>query len=131
MKKEITEVIKSFEDAVTATGRPEMPDFSNVPEDLREYFEAQYQMVVIAEAINEGWQADWSNDEQPKYYPYFWYKDSEGEGSVSSGFVFISTYYCYSNAIAGNGSRLCFRTRALAEYAGKQFIEIWNKILQK
>jgi hypothetical protein len=33
------EVIKSFEDAVKATGRPDTPDFSNVPEDLREYFE--------------------------------------------------------------------------------------------
>ena len=125
MKKEITEVIKSFEDAVKATGRPNTPDFSNVPEDLREYFEAQYKMVVISEALNEGWEPDWDNENEAKYFPWFW------KEAVSSGFVFRDAYYYYSHASAGSGSRLCFKTRALAEYAGKQFIDIWNKILLK
>ena len=127
MKKEITEVIKSLEDAVKVTGRPNTPDFSNVPEDLREYFEGQYQMVVIAEALNEGWKPNWDDDNEPKYFPWFW-KEEEG---VSSGFVFDITNYSHSSATAGYGLRLCFRTRTLAEYAGKQFIEIWNKILLK
>lgn len=131
MKKEVTEVIKSFEDAVKATGRPATPDFSNVPEYLREYFEGQYQMVVIAEALNEGWKPNWGNSDEPKYFPYFWHEDADDEEAVSSGFVFAFTHYISSSASAGNGSRLCFRTRALAEYAGKQFIEIWNKILLK
>jgi hypothetical protein len=94
---------------------------------LREYFEAQYQIVVIAEALNEGWKPDWGNSDESKYYPWFWKK----EKSVSSGFVFDGTDYGYSRAGAGAGLRLCFKTRALAEYAGKQFIEIWNKILLK
>ena len=127
MKKEVTEVIKSFEDAVKATGRPNTPDFSNVPEDLREYFEGQYQMVVIAEALNEGWKPNRDDSNEPKYFPYFW-KEKEG---VSSGFVFDDADCGYSIADAGSGLRLCFRTRALGEYAGKQFIEIWNKILLK
>jgi hypothetical protein len=127
MGKKVTEVIKSFEDAVKATGRPDTPDFSNVPEDLREYFEAQYQIVVIAEALNEGWKPDWNNSDEPKYYPWFLKK----EKSVSSGFVFGNAYYGFSAASAGDGLRLCFKTRALVEYAGKQFIEIWNKILLK
>jgi hypothetical protein len=120
MKKEVTEVIKSFEDAVKATGRPNTPDFRDVPEDLREYFEGQYQMVVIAEALNEGWKPNWDDSNEPKYFPYFW-KEEEG---VSSGFVFCYTYYGCSSAYAGNGLRLCFRTRALAAYAGKQFTSI-------
>jgi hypothetical protein len=131
MGKKVTEVIKSFEDAVKATGRPDTPDFSNVPEDLREYFEAQYQIVVIAEALNEGWKPNWGDSNEPKYFPYFWHEDADGEEEVSSGFVFHYSYFSYSTATAGNGLRLCFRTRALAEYAGKQFIEIWNKILLK
>lgn len=127
MKKEITEVIKSFEDAAKATGRPSTPDFSNVPEDLREHFEAHYQLIVIAEALNEGWKPNWDDDGEAKYYPWFW-KEEEG---VSSGFVFYDTDYCFSAAFAGNGLRLCFKTRALAKYAGEHFIKIWNKVLLK
>ena len=131
MKKEITEVIKSFEDAVKVTGRPNTPDFSNVPEDLREYFEGQYQMVVIAEALNESWKPNWGDSNEPKYFAWFWHEDTDNEEGVSSGFVFNGTDYGYSSACAGNGLRLCFKTRVLAEYAGKQFIDIWNKILLK
>ena len=127
MKIKITEVIKSFEDAAKATGRPSTSDFSNIPEDLREHFEAHYQIIVIAEALNEGWKPNWDDDNEAKYYPWFW-KEEEG---VSSGFVFYGTDYRYSRASAGYGLRLCFKTRALAEYAGEQFIEIWNKILLK
>ena len=126
MKKEVTEVIKSFEDALLATGKTK-PDFSNLPEDLREYFEGQYQMVVIAESLNEGWKPNWDDGNEPKYFPWFW----KEEEAVSSGFVFNDTYCRYSCANAGSGSRLCFKTGALAEYAGKQFVEIWNKILIK
>lgn len=131
MKKEITEVIKSFEDAAKATGRPTNVDFSNVPDDLREHFEAHYQIVVITEALNEGWKPNWGDSNEAKYFPYFWHEDTNGEESVSSGFVFDYTYFCYSLAAAGYGLRLCFKTRALAKYAGEQFIEIWNKVLLK
>lgn len=126
----ITEKIKTFEDAAKATGRPLTIDLSSVPEDLREYFEGQYQMMVIAEALNEGWKPNWSDSEEPKYLPYFLYNTDDKEG-VSSGFVFYNVCYYYSRAGAGYGLRLCFRTRKLAKYAGKQFIDIWNKILLK
>ena len=127
METKITDVIKTFEDAAKATGMLETPDFATVPEHLRGYVEAQYQMVVIAEALNEGWQPDWDNGNEPKYFAWF-YKDEKG---VSSGFVFGATAYDFSFALAGNGARLCFKTEALAEYAGRQFIDIWNKILLK
>ena len=135
MKKEETKVaekevkenvivrIKTFEDAMKETGRPEVPDFSNLPEDLRDYFKAQYKIIVVVEALNEGWKADWEDDDEPKYYPYFY---------MSSGvFVFYDTYYYFSYASAGDGSRLCFKTRELARYAGEQFLEIWTAIIQK
>lgn len=125
--KKVTEYIKTYEDAVKATNRPSNPDFSNLPEDLREHFEAHYQIIVIAEALNEGWKPNWDDDNEPKYFPWFW-KENEG---VSSGFVFNDADYSYSGASAAYGVRLCFKTRALAEYAGKQFIDIWNKVLLK
>ena len=123
VKENVMVRIKTFEDAIKETCRPEVPDFSNLPEDLREYFKAQYKIIVIAEALNEEWKADWNDGDQCKYYPYFY---------MSSGaFVFGATYYDYSNAYAGNGSRLCLKTRELARYAGEQFLEVWTAIIQK
>ena len=123
MKKEnqkITELVKSFEDARKLTGRPDVPDFSNLPPDMRKYFEAQSKMIVIAEALNEGWIPDWDNYNEYKYYPWF-------EMSPSS-FAFNVSFYDFADARAGSGSRLKFRTRELAEYAAKQFIDIWKDI---
>jgi hypothetical protein len=122
-KKEVTERIKTFEDAQRETGRPDVPEFENLPEDLRDYFKAQYKMIVIAEALNEGWKADWSNSNQKKWFPWLYMS--------SSGFAFGGTVYSYSNTVAGNGSRLCLKSGELATYAGKQFIEILDVILLK
>lgn len=123
MKKEnqkITELVKSFEDARNMTGRPDVPDFSNLPTDMRKHFEAQYKMIVIAEALNEEWIPDWDNYDEYKYYPWF-------EMSPSS-FAFGDSDCANAYALAGSGSRLKFRTRELAEYAAKQFIDIWKDI---
>ncbi|GAB1358555.1 hypothetical protein MASR1M31_03330 [Porphyromonadaceae bacterium] len=122
---------KLFEEAVKATGRPASIDISSFPEDMREYHEAQYQMIVITEYLNDGWKPDWTNEDEPKYFPYFLYKNDTNKGSGSSGGVFGSTYYSYSNAYAGYGSHLCYKARALAERSGQEAIEIWNKILLK
>ena len=120
---DIKERVKSFEDALTVTGRPAMPDFSSVPVDLKDYFEAQYKVVVIAEALNEGWVPNWNDHDQEKCFP--WFRVS------SSGFVYDFTYFSYSSASAGSGSRLCCKNSELATYFGEQFIDIWNKILLK
>jgi len=121
--KSITERILTFEDAQKETGRPNVPDFSNVPTDLLKYFTAQYKMVVIAEALNEKWKADWNNSNQEKWFP--WFRMS------SSGFVFDGTDYYCTDANAGDGSRLCFKNEEIAEYAGEHFIDIWKDILAK
>ena len=119
----IIEKVKTFEEAQALTGRNDVPEFSELPEDLREYFKAQYKAVVITEALNEGWRANWEDISQKKWYPWF---------SVSpSGFVFDVTDDDYSIAFAGNASRLCFKSEELAEYSGKQFVKIWSEILNK
>ena len=112
--------IKTFEDAREETGRPDVPDFSMLPKDMRKHFEALYKMIVIAEALNEGWDPNWDNSNEYKYYPYF--------VMSSSSFAFLSTSYATSVVYAGSGYRLRFKTRELAEYAGKQFIELWKEI---
>ena len=123
VKVEVTERIKTFEDAQKETGRPDVPDFSNLPPDLQAYFQAQYKIIVVVEALNEGWKPNWEDGNEAKYFPWFY---------MSGGvFVFDSTLYCYSFATAGDGSRLCFKTRKLARYAGEQFLDIWTAIIQK
>ena len=123
MKKEnkkITDLVKTFDDARRLTGRPDVPDFSNLPTDMRKHFEAQYKMIVIVEALNEGWIPDWDNNEY-KYYPWF-------EMSPSS-FAFDVSFYAYAAASAGSGSRLCLKNKELSEYCGKQFIDLWKQFI--
>ena len=112
--------IKTFEDAMEATGRKEVPDFSSFPEDMRKHFEALFKMVVIVEALNEGWKPDWDNYNEYKYYSWF-------EMSHSS-FAFRASYYGNEFAGAGSGSRLKLKSRELAKYCGEQFKDIWKDI---
>ena len=116
----IIERIKTFEDAMEATGRKEMPDFSSFPEDMRKHFEALFKMVVIVEALNEGWKPDWDNYNEAKYYPWF-------EMSPSS-FAFRVSGCGLVVASAGCGSRLKLKSRELAKYCGEQFKDIWKDI---
>lgn len=120
---DITDRIKTFEDACQETGRPKVPNLSNVPEDLKERFERIYEMIVIAEALNEGWTPNWDASNERKWRPYFIMSPSS--------FAFYCSYCAYSCARAGCGSRLCFKTEALASYAAKQFLDIWKKIQLK
>ena len=115
--------IKTVEDALKATGRPAVPEFSELPEDLRTYFQAQYKAVVIAEALNGKWRADWANKNQKKWYPWFTLS--------SSGFAFYDSVCRYSLPNAGGASRLCFESDELAEYAGEQFTDVWEDLITK
>jgi hypothetical protein len=74
-------------------------------------------LIVISKALNEGWKPDWTNAGEYKYYP--WFDLSSGSGLSYGGCdgQYSSSYVC---------SRLCFKSRALAEYAGKQFTEIYK-----
>ena len=119
----IIEKIKTFEDAMQATGRTEMPDFSTFPEDMRKHFEALFKMVVIVEALNEGWKPDVCNSDVERWYPWF-----KPNGSPSS-FAFGASLYDYECALAGSGSRLALKSEELASYCGKQFVELWKEML--
>lgn len=106
MKKEnIIDLIKTFDDARKLTGRPDVPDFSNLPTDMRKHFEAQYKMIVIAEALNEAWIPDWDNYNEYKYYPWF-------EMSPSS-FAVDGSFCADADATAGAGLALNFGLSSL------------------
>ena len=116
----ITEKIKTYEDALKETGRPDVPDMSAFPEDMRKHFTALYKMVVIVEALNEGWKPDWNNTDGWKCYPWFWMSPSS--------FAFYGSGCDGVDASAGSGSRLKLKSYELADYCGKQFEDIWKDI---
>ena len=78
--------------------------------------------VLIARALNEGWQPRMDGSED-RYYPYFYLS--------SSGFVFYSTFYASTFARTASASRLCFKSMALAEYAGKTFTEYYKNFIMQ
>lgn len=116
-KRSIMDKVKTFEDACKVLNIEQAIVTTN--EDTID--EAAYkQLKVIVRALNEGWTPDWDNEDQYKYYPYF---------DMSAGFSFdySGDYYRVSFV----GSRLCFCSRELSDYAAKQFLPIYRAFLTK
>lgn len=119
--RKITDRVKTFEDACRLLhidpNDALPPRVGKVMEPDMKSIAAYTKLIIIARALNEGWVPDWKNSGQYKYYP--WFDLSSGSGL---------SYYVYDGRYAhsGVGSRLCFKSSELAEYAGKQFINIYT-----
>lgn len=110
--------IKSFHDACKETG-VDINAFETAHNALPGDVVAYMKLRLIAEALNEGWKADWLDENQRKYYP--WFDTSNG------GFQFhgVDAYYQYSAV----SSRLCFKSSELAKYAARQFGDEYQSFL--
>lgn len=99
-----------------------MPDLSMLPEYQAKKLLATKKLLDIAEAINKvtEFTPDWSNHNQWKYYP--WFRFIPGSG-------FSCCDYYYVNTHTRVGSRLCFKDSKIAEFFGKQFIDLHNENL--
>ena len=111
--------IKTIEDARVATGHSVGYLKISDEESTDEWAYRMLKMVV--KAINMGWEPDWSNDNQYKYYPYF--------RVSSSGVGFSVSFYDYTAASTSVGSRLCFESSEKSNYAAKQFGDIYKQFL--
>lgn len=82
-------------------------------------------LCTIAQAWNkaDGFEPDFSNTSQYKYFPWFVYDDG------AAVFVCAYTNSASTHAPAYIGYRLCFKTRERAMQFGKQFIDLWNQVL--
>ena len=143
----VTERIKTFEDACAELGEdhPFVVAY-NAVEDIDEWgadLEAYLKLRVITAALNEGWEPQFTEDEW-RYYPWFylWTDEELAEKTEEwkrerclttmqyhrgewAGLAAAYSIYAPSSAYAYVGSRLCFKSDTLAEYAGKQFIDLW------
>lgn len=155
--QDIKERIKTFEDAVNAIGEdhPLVAQYKTINSAFKEadnnlHLFAYTRLAIIAEALNEGWRSEYTEDEY-RYYPWFGlytqeeYDDMDDEdkercrfvgrsysnANAYGGLVFAYADHGSADSNANIGSRLAFKSRELAIYCGKQFIEIWINYLFK
>lgn len=153
--QDIKDKVKTFEDAVAILGdeHPLVAQFRVIESSFKEadnnlHLFAYARLVIIAEALNEGWEPKFDGDEC-RYYPWFYiYTKAEYEeldedekkdcrvvgrshnyALAVGGVACANAYSASSSSSSGHGSRLAFKTRELAEYCGKQFIDIWERFL--
>lgn len=149
--QDIKDKVKTFEDAVAILGNDNqavIDYYAIADKTCTEDILAFAKLRVIAEALNEGWKPKFDGDEC-RYYPWFYIytkkeyeeldEDEKKECRVVGrsghsayavgGVVYAGASYASSGSSTGSGSRLAFKTRELAEYCGKQFIDIWEKFL--
>lgn len=63
--------IQSFVDACQSLGiAPVLPEVSMLPDDLQKSVIANYKLLIVYKAINNGWTPDWSDEDQYKYFPW-------------------------------------------------------------
>lgn len=119
----ITDRVKSFEDACQVLGiSTNVPEVKGLPRKHQKAIIANYKLIIIAEALNEGWKPNWQDSDEYKYYPWF-------DMSNPAGVGYSSTYYAASYTDANFGSRLCLKNRELAIYFGQTFTDLFNDSL--
>lgn len=143
----VTDRVKTFNDAVEELGEEHeaVKAYRAVEWYLRDQMsdiKAYLQLRIITAALNEGWEPQFVKGE---YRWYGWYdliskedyealSDEEkgrcvgrsySNAAAYGGLVFSSAYYASSYSGAAVSSRLAFKSEKLAEYAAKQFIEIY------
>ncbi len=144
MKTDIKERVYSYESALQELGE-QAPDFTGLAPDVVAYIK----LKTIARALNEGWKIDFGKKEW-LYHPTFELyskmeldkmSDDEAKSYIitrlgvlansgaTAGWRFVSTPNRFSYASTTNGFRLCVKSGQLAEYFGKQFIELWADYL--
>lgn len=106
---------------------------------------AYLKLRIIAAALNEGWNPEFTEDEY-RWYPWFYlytqeeiddmteekkneislllWGGSANDGSCC-GLGCVDSDSAFANSYANCGSRLAVKSEELAKYFGRQFIEIW------
>lgn len=152
-ERPITERVKTFEDACKELGEDHklVQQFKAIQEAIAEDKEATayFKLGIITEALNEGWEPDFTNDDEYRYYPYLciWTKEEledkdeawkdehklqlwRGGGDslygANCGLASADSSDAWSDAYARISARLAHKTEELAIYSGKQFTELWT-----
>lgn len=151
-ERPITERVKTFEDACKELGEDHklVQQFKAIQEAIAEDKEATayFKLGIITAALNEGWEPDFTNDDEYRYYPYLclwtkeeledkdeawkddhnlqlWLGGGDSYDGANCGLAVADSYSAWSLADAYLSARLAHKTEELAIYSGKQFTELW------
>ena len=131
----ITDRVKTWDDVVDELG---YDPTRNLPTNAEPDLVAYVKLRSIAQVLNEGWTPQFTTDEY-RYFPWFYLYTKEeiakmdkekrsrvvlrsyGNASASGGVAYADAGYDSSHADTYYGSRLAFKSRDLAIYAGKTF----------
>lgn len=122
---EISDVIrKKFEEACKYQGLdPDEVLHTGDNLNVEQQVSNAYTMLrILAKSKRDGWEPDWNDSSQYKYYPWFDYE-------AGVGFVVDGTRYADAYSGTGVGSRLCFPNREMAIEFAKENIELYRIIL--
>lgn len=109
----ITERIKTFADACEFPGIDPVDVYdSSEDSDVIAY----KKLKVVVRALNEGWEPNWNDSNQRKWYPW-WYMNQPG-------FRLYGVFYGYTYSRVG--SRLVFKTEELAKHAAEYFSGLYS-----
>ena len=81
---------------------------------------AEQELVVIIKAVNEGWEADFDNHSQPKYFSWW-----------NLGKNFSLSCVCYFPSDSCVSRRLCLEIREKVEYVSSEFKNLYKEYLNK
>lgn len=111
--QKITDRVKTFKEACDVLDI-DPDDVIHSADDADD--QAYKQLKVIARALNEGWEPNWNDGNQRKWYPWF-YMNQPGFRLCGVG---------YGSAAPHVVSRLVFKTEELARYAATQFLGLYS-----
>ena len=93
-----------------------VPNTTAFPKPHQKALIAIAKLMIVIQALNGDWVPDWNDSEQNKYYGWW---DMEKDKNNPSGFRLADVYY-FLCSTSGVGSRLCFKSSEIAEWALKQ-----------
>ena len=147
--KNVIERVKTFEDACRELGKdhPFVLAYQNTnlrdPEVADDNIEvlAYMKLRVICKALNEGWEPQFTEGEE-RWNPVFllWSKEelslmSDDQKAKRhlidrylgdwAGFSYSVSENVIESYVSNCASRLCLKSQQLADYCGKQFVNLW------
>ena len=151
----VTERIKTFEDACNELGNehPFVRTWNSMYQGCEDGLDkckdiadvlAYHKLRIITTALNEGWKPQFTKNER-RWYPLLRLYNHDEMLEMSDEWKqkhtsiydrdcykgeydgLATTYTSNSPSIAGSSfaPHLCYRNTALADYSGKQFIDLW------
>lgn len=145
----VTERVKTYDDAVKELGEdhPFVVAANSAvwrySEDYNQDIVAYLKLRVVVAALNDGWNPEFTEDER-RWFPWYRLYTKEEIDNLSEedkeqvllwggpaidgsrcGLACADSVYAWSGSGALIGSRLALKSKELADYAGKQFIELF------